>query len=505
MQNPPVTLSTRMTPARGAATTDTRATGNMSGKKFDKVLAREMAGNKANEQARPANTEPCATIRPPRQAQAAVADKQPETGAAMPSMSEAAPGPPQMPDPAALAALLPARGPAPDAGAPRPSKPESSLLPAWSDLPGRGKLSAPQAHDEPDKLENDIKDNPPAAAKPPPAAALDTSQGADFAAAIRQQAGRSPLPARSDSAGRGKPTAPQAHDEPDKPASVTNDNPLAAANAPPAAANAPPAAALDAGHGADLDAAIRQQAGRSPLPAWADSAGRGKLTALQARDEPDKLENDTNDNSPAAAKPPPGAALDAGHDADFAAVIRQQAAKDGTATTGIDGPPLPVPATPAAEAAHRDGEAPAVKALAVEPHFGASAWGQSLGDKTVWMVNQRVQVADLHLNPPDLGPLRVTVTFNNDQATASFVSQHAEVRQAIEAALPRLREMLAESGISLGNTSVDSGAARQQGSFADGPVTRGENLRGSTVGESKHAAAEQRIVTGRTGLVDTFA
>lgn len=94
--------------------------------------------------------------------------------------------------------------------------------------------------------------------------------------------------------------------------------------------------------------------------------------------------------------------------------------------------------------------------VSVEPRVGAPGWDGALGQKVVWLVNQRHQTAEMQLNPPNLGPLEVKITITNDQASALFVSHHAAVRDAIETALPRLREMLAESGITLGNAQVSS-------------------------------------------------
>ena len=55
---------------------------------------------------------------------------------------------------------------------------------------------------------------------------------------------------------------------------------------------------------------------------------------------------------------------------------------------------------------------------------------------------------------------------NDQQMQAMFVSAHSSVRAAVEAALPQLRTMLAESGISLGNTSV-SAESQPQTAFAN--------------------------------------
>lgn len=93
---------------------------------------------------------------------------------------------------------------------------------------------------------------------------------------------------------------------------------------------------------------------------------------------------------------------------------------------------------------------------------GSSAWGDALGQKVVWMAGQQTQVAELHLNPPNLGPMEVRLSISNDQISAIFVSHQPAVREAIEAAMPRLREMLADSGMSLGNASVSSDSLPQQ-------------------------------------------
>ncbi|HWX01661.1 flagellar hook-length control protein FliK [Collimonas sp.] len=106
--------------------------------------------------------------------------------------------------------------------------------------------------------------------------------------------------------------------------------------------------------------------------------------------------------------------------------------------------------------------------LMLTPIVGSDSWAPALGKQMVWLGNSGGQTAELHLNPPDLGPLKVTLTLNDNQAQAMFVSAHQSVRSALEAALPQLRNSLAESGISLGHTSVsaDTQQQQQQSAFA---------------------------------------
>lgn len=145
-------------------------------------------------------------------------------------------------------------------------------------------------------------------------------------------------------------------------------------------------------------------------------------------------------------------------------------------------------------------------ALPVAPRVGAAEWGGAVGEKVLWMANQNHQVAELHLNPPSLGPLEVRLTVSNDQASALFVSHHSAVREAIETALPRLREMLADSGIMLGNAMVSSESFSQQQAFDQqsgregGRGTReAEGVAARIVGQGKLAGR------ARAGMVDIFA
>ena len=133
----------------------------------------------------------------------------------------------------------------------------------------------------------------------------------------------------------------------------------------------------------------------------------------------------------------------------------------------------------------------------------APGWDRGLGEKMVWMAGRQLQVAELHLNPPELGPLQITLTINNDQASAQFVSQHAAVREAIEAAMPRLREMLAGGGIALGNTSV---SAESFGGQAQARQDSGGHLpRNALQADASDAFRVAPLRRATHGLVDIFA
>ncbi|SEO48956.1 flagellar hook-length control protein FliK [Nitrosovibrio sp. Nv6] len=152
-----------------------------------------------------------------------------------------------------------------------------------------------------------------------------------------------------------------------------------------------------------------------------------------------------------------------------------------------------------------DAPAHAAAALGLEPRLGAPGWDNALGQKVLWMVSQQQQVAELNLNPPGLGPLQVVLSVTGDQASATFVSQQPEVRQALEAALPRLKEMMADSGINLGSTTVSSESPQQQREF-DRQGRPGARYDGVGLGTAQgNDMGVSHIRSAGNSLVDTFA
>lgn len=150
----------------------------------------------------------------------------------------------------------------------------------------------------------------------------------------------------------------------------------------------------------------------------------------------------------------------------------------------------------------------AVPADKLTGRVGTPAWDQQLGQKVVWMAAGGDQSATLTLNPPDLGPVQVVLTVTNDQADAAFMSAQPEVRQALEAAMPRLREMMSEAGIAFGSATVSAGTPEQQhnGERAASGERRG-NGQGGGISGGEIAIAPAAGGRSRPSLsaVDTFA
>lgn len=95
----------------------------------------------------------------------------------------------------------------------------------------------------------------------------------------------------------------------------------------------------------------------------------------------------------------------------------------------------------------------------VDVPVGASEWGERIMGKLSWLAAKNFSVAEIHITPPELGPLEVRVQVQNDQATVTVHATTQAVREQLESQSVRLREMLAEQGLNLEGFDVsDSGA-----------------------------------------------
>lgn len=137
---------------------------------------------------------------------------------------------------------------------------------------------------------------------------------------------------------------------------------------------------------------------------------------------------------------------------------------------------------------------------------GRTGWNQEVSQKVVWMVGAGEQSATLTLNPPDLGPLQVVISVNNDQADASFFSDNPEVRQALEDGMEYLRDSLQSSGLQLGQANVNAGQQQAQQSFQEMAQKQfANNLKSQQGLVDTDLPTTGIIVRESQGLVDTFA
>lgn len=135
-------------------------------------------------------------------------------------------------------------------------------------------------------------------------------------------------------------------------------------------------------------------------------------------------------------------------------------------------------------------------------NLGQNAWESNLGSRLQMMVGQNVQSAEIRLDPPELGALDIKIKVTNDIASVNITSPHSQVREALETAVPRLREMFAESGLSLGDVNVRQESFAQQQNSAEENEGTLASAADSDVGDEPVSVA-RKIVSDN--LLDTYA
>lgn len=129
--------------------------------------------------------------------------------------------------------------------------------------------------------------------------------------------------------------------------------------------------------------------------------------------------------------------------------------------------------------------------------------GEDLSQRILWLSGHNLRSAEIRLDPPELGPLQVQVQHHRDGTSVHFTTSSAAVKDVVEANLPRLRELLEGSGLSL----VDVNVAQQQQRGAPGQREASDNSastsRGllATIRQSEVAPPVRRSI----GLVDDYA
>lgn len=111
---------------------------------------------------------------------------------------------------------------------------------------------------------------------------------------------------------------------------------------------------------------------------------------------------------------------------------------------------------------------PALPTTTVETPLRQPGWDQALSERVMWVANQKFQGAEIKLNPAHLGPIEVRVQLHQDQAQISFTAQHGTAREALEAALPRLRDMFSANGYNLVDVNVSQHSFAEQQRHAQG-------------------------------------
>lgn len=107
--------------------------------------------------------------------------------------------------------------------------------------------------------------------------------------------------------------------------------------------------------------------------------------------------------------------------------------------------------------------------------------GEQVAEKVQMMMSKNLKNIDIRLDPPELGRLQIRMQVTGEGTSVHFTVSNPQARDAIEHTMPRLREMLAQQGVQLGESSVQQQASGQQrGQYSD-------KAQGSDLGQGSNA------------------
>lgn len=243
---------------------------------------------------------------------------------------------------------------------------------------------------------------------------------------------------------------------------------------PPAAAISDPAAAIAAaGALANVVATSAREPGANgdepvALPAAASPPTvrilRPEARIALASAPPETAPTTRRESVPEAdGVPPPAAARDETGRFDAPPTggkVLEIATAEPGARVGDSEPARPAPTANGAPAAHvvaadagaRD-RAPPLR-LDTQLPVHAPRFGEGFGQQIVVLAQHGVHHAQLSLTPPELGPVDVRITAARDEVSVQIAAASGVARDAIQEALPRLREMMEQSGVRLQNAGV---------------------------------------------------
>jgi len=132
-------------------------------------------------------------------------------------------------------------------------------------------------------------------------------------------------------------------------------------------------------------------------------------------------------------------------------------------------------------------------------------FADAVKDKVMLVISQKLQQFDITLDPPELGNMQVRVNLQGEQASVNFVVQNQQAKDALEQNMHKLRDLLAEQGVDVGDANVE-----QQSQQSDQEENTGNSQHNSVTNTAdasdviEHDLSARMLNSSSTG-VDYYA
>ena len=121
---------------------------------------------------------------------------------------------------------------------------------------------------------------------------------------------------------------------------------------------------------------------------------------------------------------------------------------------------LATPAAPAHSPSRVDGSP--LLSSRIDSPVHSEEFKEQFARQVAGVVVQGQDRAEIRLTPAELGPIRIRIALNAEEAALDISAAHAATRAAIESSVHTLRQMLADHGLRLADYRMDQGLMSQQ-------------------------------------------
>ena len=142
----------------------------------------------------------------------------------------------------------------------------------------------------------------------------------------------------------------------------------------------------------------------------------------------------------------------------------------------------------------------------IESPIHSAEFKEQFARQVAGVVVQGQDRAEIRLTPAELGPIRIRVSLNAEDAALDISAAHAATRAAIESSMSTLKQMLADHGLRLSDYRMDQGnnaaflsQQRQSGQENGAGMQQSGTAFGQNGGQSGGQQADGGHDAGRAG------
>lgn len=157
---------------------------------------------------------------------------------------------------------------------------------------------------------------------------------------------------------------------------------------------------------------------------------------------------------------------------------------------------------PAENLGKQSGFTPQTQILQIPVDINSNQWADKFSEQIVWLGNQNIKSALIKIHPEDLGPIEISVKVVKDTASVSINTHNSHVRDIVDQTLPKLRDMMAEQGLSLSDVHI--GTNQQGRQFSEQGKDSGNGAE-SIQGMEDEIQITSLVKRPPKGLIDYFA